>query len=99
MPMTRIRQNPGREPKVEAAQDDVFAWLKKHIVTLPRSEASFLTEAEVCRATGMSRTPVREALLRMEADGFPRILPKKGGFRPIHHGGRSRADHAGPRAG
>jgi DNA-binding GntR family transcriptional regulator len=68
--------------KVEAAQDVVFAWLKKHIVTLPRSEASFLTEAEVCRATGMSRTPVREALLRMEADGFLRILPKKGAFVP-----------------
>jgi len=68
--------------KVEAAQDVVFAWLKKHIVTLPRSEASFLTEAEVCRATGMSRTPVREALLRMEADGFLRILPKKGAYVP-----------------
>lgn len=69
-------------PKVEAAQDVVFTWLKKHILTLPRSEASFLTEAEVCRATGMSRTPVREALLRMEADGFLRILPKKGAYVP-----------------
>ncbi len=68
--------------KVEAAQDVVFAWLKKHILTLPRSEASFLTEAEVCHATGMSRTPVREALLRMEADGFLRILPKKGAYVP-----------------
>jgi DNA-binding GntR family transcriptional regulator len=68
--------------KVEAAQDVVFAWLKKHILTLPRSEASLLTEAEVCRATGMSRTPVREALLRLEADGFLRILPKKGAYVP-----------------
>lgn len=68
--------------RVEAAQDVVFGWLKKHILTLPRSEASFLTEAEVCRATGMSRTPVREALLRMEADGFLRILPKKGAYVP-----------------
>jgi DNA-binding GntR family transcriptional regulator len=85
MPMTRIQRadkiRDGSQ-KVEAAQDIVFAWLKRHIVTLPRSEASFLTEAEVCRATGMSRTPVREALLRMEADGFLRILPKKGAFVP-----------------
>ena len=48
--------------KVEAAQDVVFAWLKKHIVTLPRSEASFLTEAEVCRATGVSRREERQRL-------------------------------------
>ncbi len=68
--------------KVEAAQDVVFAWLKKHVVALPRSEGTFLTEAEVCRATGMSRTPVREALLRLEADGFLRILPKKGAYVP-----------------
>ncbi len=68
--------------KAEAAQDVAFAWLKKHIVTLPRTEGSFLTEAEVCRATGMSRTPVREALLRLEADGFLQILPKKGAYVP-----------------
>jgi DNA-binding GntR family transcriptional regulator len=68
--------------KPGAAQDVVFDWLKKHIVTLPRSDGTFLTEAEVCRATGVSRTPVREALLRMEADGFLRILPKKGAYVP-----------------
>ena len=68
--------------KAEAAQDVAFAWLKRHIVTVPRAEGIFLTEAEVCRATGMSRTPVREALLRLEAEGFLRIVPKKGAFVP-----------------
>ena len=60
----------------------MFAWLKKHVVSLPRTDGTFLTEAEVCRATGMSRTPVREALLRLEADGLLRIVPKKGAFVP-----------------
>src|SRR5215216_999809 len=54
----------------EAAQDTVYRWLKQHIMTLPRHEGTFLTEAEVCQAAGTSRTPVREALLRLEADGF-----------------------------
>jgi DNA-binding GntR family transcriptional regulator len=76
-PRTRAR---GAKP--EAAQDVVFAWLKKHVVSLPRTDGTFLTEAEVCRATGMSRTPVREALLRLEADGLLRIVPKKGAFVP-----------------
>lgn len=66
--------------KAEPAQDAVFRWLKQHIVTLPRADGVFLTEAEVCRATGTSRTPVREAMLRLEADGFLQIVPKKGAY-------------------
>jgi len=64
----------------DAAQDVVYAWLKQHVLTLPRNEATFLTEAQVCRETGVSRTPVREAFLRLEADGLLTILPKKGAY-------------------
>ena len=71
---------PSSGQKAEAAQDAVFRWLKQHIVTLPRRDGVFLTEAEVCRATGTSRTPVREAMLRLEADGFLQIVPKKGAY-------------------
>jgi len=83
--MTRIEQDGSfysTEPKAEAAQDVVFRWLKQHIVTLPRRDGVFLTESEVSRATGTSRTPVREALLRLEADGFLQIVPKKGAYVP-----------------
>jgi DNA-binding GntR family transcriptional regulator len=82
MNVTRADKTRSRSAKPEAAQDIVFAWLKKHVVSLPRTDATFLTESEVCRATGMSRTPVREALLRLEADGFLQIVPKKGAFVP-----------------
>ena len=67
MNVMRAEKVRSRGAKPQAAQDLVFAWLKKHIVSLPRTDGTFLTEAEVCRATGMSRTPVREALLRLEA--------------------------------
>jgi DNA-binding GntR family transcriptional regulator len=76
----KVRSRGAKPP--QAAQDLVFAWLKKHIVSLPRTNGTFLTEAEVCRAIGMSRTPVREALLRLEAEGFLQIVPKKGAFVP-----------------
>jgi DNA-binding GntR family transcriptional regulator len=66
----------------ETAQDVAFRWLKQHIMTLPRHEGTFLTESEVCEAIGSSRTPVREALLRLEADGFLQIVPKKGAYVP-----------------
>jgi len=64
----------------DAAQDVVYAWLKQHVLTLPRNETTFLTEAQVCRETGVSRTPVREAFLRLEADGLLKIMPKKGAY-------------------
>ena len=82
MNVTRADKTRSKSAKPQAAQDIVFAWLKKHVVSLPRTDSTFLTEAEVCRATGMSRTPVREALLRLEADGFLQIVPKKGAFVP-----------------
>ena len=82
MNVMRAEKVRSRGAKPQAAQDLVFAWLKKHIVSLPRTDGTFLTEAEVCRATGMSRTPVREALLRLEAEGFLQIVPKKGAFVP-----------------
>jgi DNA-binding GntR family transcriptional regulator len=82
MSLTPTHNMRARSVKPEAAQDVVFAWLKKHVVSLPSTDGTFLTEAEVCRATGTSRTPVREALLRLEADGLLRIVPKKGAFVP-----------------
>jgi DNA-binding GntR family transcriptional regulator len=82
MNLMRADKKGSRNAKPQAAQDVVFAWLKKHVVSLPRTDSTFLTEAEVCRATGMSRTPVREALLRLEAEGFLQIVPKKGAFVP-----------------
>lgn len=75
-------QRPAIGQRADAAQDVVYRWLKRHVLTLPGREGTFLTEAEVCRETGTSRTPVREALLRLEADGLLQIVPKKGAFVP-----------------
>lgn len=70
------------EPGDGGVRDMAYRWLKSHIGTLPRDVGSFLTEATVCEATGASRTPVREAFLRLEAEGLLQILPKKGAFIP-----------------
>ncbi|MEV8634902.1 GntR family transcriptional regulator [Streptosporangium sp. NPDC051023] len=66
----------------DSAQDVAYRWLKQHIGGLPRHGGTFLTEAEVAEATGTSRTPVREALLRLESEGLLQIVPKKGVFVP-----------------
>ena len=66
----------------ESAQDTVHRWLKLHIAGLPQHEGTLLTESQIAEATGISRTPVREALLRLEAEGFLKIVPKKGAMVP-----------------
>lgn len=65
-----------------SAQDTSYRWLKDRILTTPRHEGLFLTEGEVAAAAGTSRTPVREALLRLEAEGYLQRLPKKGAYVP-----------------
>jgi DNA-binding GntR family transcriptional regulator len=69
-------------PRAGSAQDVAYGWLKQHIALLPRDDGVFLIESEVAAATGTSRTPVREALLRLESEGFVQIMPKKGAFVP-----------------
>ncbi|MDQ1013443.1 DNA-binding GntR family transcriptional regulator [Streptomyces sp. V4I23] len=78
--MTNLQGFPASGPGT--AQDVSYRWLKWTIARMPRHEGTFLTESEVARATGTSRTPVREALLRLEAEGFLQIVPKKGAFVP-----------------
>lgn len=61
-----------------SAQDSTYDWLRQRIVTLPRHEGAFLSEVALAAEAGVSRTPVREALLRLEAEGWLRIVPRKG---------------------
>ncbi|MQA03120.1 MAG: FCD domain-containing protein [Streptosporangiales bacterium] len=79
--MIGVRRGEDRS-RNENAQDTTYHWLKTHIATLPRDTGTFLTELEVAAQAGTSRTPVREALLRLEAEGLIQIVPKKGAFVP-----------------
>ena len=80
MPYTSARLDAATTGR--SAQDVTYQWLKRHIASLPRHVGTFLTEMEVAAAAQTSRTPVREALLRLEAEGFLQIMPKKGAFVP-----------------
>src|SRR5699024_3327401 len=44
--------------------------------TLPAAE--MLTEGEIAAELNLSRTPVREAFLRLEVEGHLRLYPKRG---------------------
>lgn len=65
-----------------SAPDVAYEWVKNFIAALPREEEAFLNEGVLASETGTSRTPVREALLRLEAEGFVKRIPHKGAYVP-----------------
>jgi DNA-binding GntR family transcriptional regulator len=60
------------------ARDRVYAWLRDGIIAGTLEGGRFLDEHWVSGETGVSRTPVREAFHRLEAERFISLLPRKG---------------------
>lgn len=66
---------PGVPP---SAADAVHAQLRHEIVAMVRLPGSTIAEKEIAAAHGVSRTPVREALLRLAEERLIEITPKSG---------------------
>ena len=67
-----------RTPGTPSASERAYAHVKRGILDGTREGGQFFTEGEVADAVGVSRTPVREALLRLEVEGLVRLYPKRG---------------------
>jgi DNA-binding GntR family transcriptional regulator len=61
-----------------AARERALDYVKDQILTNSFPGGSLISEGEVADALGLSRTPVREAFLRLEADGLLRLYPQRG---------------------
>lgn len=62
----------------EAAPDFVYKYLKELIVTLEVTPRTVITEMMVASAVDVSRTPVRQAFLRLAAERLIEIVPRRG---------------------
>ncbi|MCX4692280.1 GntR family transcriptional regulator [Streptomyces sp. NBC_01408] len=60
------------------AADRVYQHVKQGVLDRRYEGGTLLTEGELAEAVGVSRTPVREALLRLETEGLLKLYPKKG---------------------
>ncbi|MEU3772202.1 GntR family transcriptional regulator [Streptomyces sp. NPDC032472] len=60
------------------AADRVYRHVKKGVLERRYEGGTLLTEGGLADAVGVSRTPVREALLRLETEGLLKLYPKKG---------------------
>jgi DNA-binding GntR family transcriptional regulator len=61
-----------------AAKDRVYDFVKERILAGAYPGGELLSEGEVAEALRVSRTPVREAFLLLEAEGLMRLYPKRG---------------------
>jgi DNA-binding GntR family transcriptional regulator len=81
-PVTLSAASPQRSPLTTLTPvarkplgDVVYSALRRSIVTLELAPGSKVTEVEIARRLGVSRTPVREAFQRLELEGWLITLP------------------------
>lgn len=64
----------------ETAREYAFRIIKKNIISLELEPGSMISENELATAIGVSRTPVREALIELAKLRIVEIYPQKGSF-------------------
>jgi DNA-binding GntR family transcriptional regulator len=79
-PLALARDPRDRRPRGAAAWQHVYAALRDAIITVELEPGQQLSENDLALQTGVSRTPIREALVRLRDDGLVEIVPQLGTF-------------------
>lgn len=57
--------------------NEIYYTIRNDIINGRYPGGTFLVEGELCEEFGVSRTPVREALIRLENDQFIKLIPNR----------------------
>lgn len=68
------------EASKSSARYSLYEEIRRQIISLELPPATALSENELAAALGVSRTPIREALLLLIQDGLVQVYPKVGSF-------------------
>jgi DNA-binding GntR family transcriptional regulator len=79
LPTPRPVMRNGR-PRAATAASRIYTELRAELVSLQRRPGEAISEAEIALTHGVSRTPVREAILKLSDDGLVEIFPQSGIF-------------------
>ena len=66
----------------KSGRDRALDYLRNVVLADPDLQGCFLNEVDLAKRIGVSRTPVREALLLLVADGLVEMLPGRGAYIP-----------------
>jgi DNA-binding GntR family transcriptional regulator len=69
---------PDAGPLRQKSTDRVYAALRRKVIDSELAPGSQILEQELAIALGVSRTPLREALVRLENEGLLEIIPRHG---------------------
>jgi DNA-binding GntR family transcriptional regulator len=72
-PMQKIIDNPN-------LRDQTYNILKNMIILREIEPGKKINEEQIARQLNVSRTPIREALCRLENEGIVKIFPRRGAF-------------------
>lgn len=67
-----------RTERAPSARERAYGHVRDAILRGVYPPGAFIEEDAVCRATGVSRTPVREAFHKLESERFLDLLPRRG---------------------
>ncbi len=67
-------------PRASTAASRIYSDLRAELVSLQRRPGEAISEAEIALSYGVSRTPVREAILKLSDEGLVEIFPQSGIF-------------------
>lgn len=62
--------------KSKTSRDVIYEYLRQRMCSGDLLPGSTLSISEITKALGISKTPLREALIRLEAEGFVTIYPR-----------------------
>lgn len=63
-----------------STRSQVYTQLRAEIITLAMQPGQVLSESELAEVYGVSRTPVREALIRLAGENLVEVVPQLGTF-------------------
>ncbi len=76
--LLREAEEPGTDPKKLTQTERAYRALKRRVLDNALPAGTQMLESEVAALLGMSRTPVREAMVRMANEGLVEVRPRHG---------------------
>ncbi len=73
-----MQTSPSLTPRTQSRTNDAYDRLHADILSNQLPPGYQATEPEIAARLGMSRTPVREALIKLEAEGLVELIPRHG---------------------
>ena len=77
-PVLTVSLEGGKKPPRFSRADEVYEQLKRDVSDFKLVPGDRFTETEISERLGVSRTPVRQALFRLQQEGFVEVLFRSG---------------------